>query len=274
MNEDIITKLEDINKNKTGNMQLLADYLLKYEGEVSKIRAQNICNELYISIASATRLAKKLGFSGFNEMKVLLELEKKKVKRDKEKYNNTSLLGYKEIVVDRIESALPNVDEEHLSRISELIELSETIKFYGVGGSYFILEDFAHKISRLQKKIFINSDYHINFVNATNSDEKELVIAYSNSGKTKEVHNLLKLAKKSGATTILFTSNNNLNLNYVDEMIIVSEIENFKKTYSLSSRICALIILDYIFLKFKNINKEQKLRILDNTIYKDEIEDL
>ena len=270
MKNSIISNLEKIKTSQKNNMGLLANYLLEYKGDISKLRIQTICDDLFISIASATRLSKELGFSGFNEMKILLEEERKQTDTHLKKYDNVSLEGYTNILTSSLEETIRNIDEDSLNKIAKDIDNSNIIKFYGVGSSYIILKDFAYKIARIKKNIFINSDYHVNYINAINSSKDDLVICFSTTGLTKEILHLLKISKSQGAKTVLFTCNSQQEFIDADTTIVITEIDNFKKTYSISSRISSLAIFDLIFLKVMEIDKKEKQLLLEKTIYNHE----
>ncbi len=75
MEKDVISKLTKI-ANEENNQGRLANYLLNYQGEIMDLKIRVICDEIFVSVATATRLAKRLDLSGFNELRIYLAEEK------------------------------------------------------------------------------------------------------------------------------------------------------------------------------------------------------
>lgn len=261
---NVLPKLEEIAKGK-GNLAILASYLINIDTNVNNLNTQKISDDLYISIATGTRLAQKLGLSGFNELKVLLIQEKEQNKKETIKYENSSKNEYLEGLNKSLKQTSDQVEDELIRKVAKEIHNSTKVNFYAIGGSYIVLSDFAYKISRLNKNISISNDLHFQSVDAHNNSSDTLNIALSYSGNTKEILSNLKVSKQNNGKTVLITNNEYDNYEYVDYVINIHSIENTKRLYSINSRFSTLLILDFIYLSFINMDKDNCMEILENT---------
>ncbi|WOO87138.1 MurR/RpiR family transcriptional regulator [Mollicutes bacterium LVI A0039] len=245
--KNIIPKLEVISKDNS-NMGLLAKYLLEYNGDIAELKISKICEDLYISVASATRLAKMLGLDGFSQLKIYLAQELVTNEVSSHKYANISAKKYYHDIIQSLSTTLNDVNDELLIAVSQEIENSRKINFFAVGGSHTVITDFAQKLARIKFDVTYHSDTHFQFVEAVNSEDDQLSIGLSYSGLTHEVLANLQLSKNNGAKTVLITNNKNIEYPFLDYVIELSSSDNSMRTYSISSRFSSLAILDLLYL--------------------------
>ncbi len=266
MDRGIINKLNQIAKEKSNQGQL-AQYLLNYEGEISELKIRVICDNIYVSVATATRLAKRLGLSGFNELKVFLQEERQQQTLASRHYQDITAEAYKKDVNQALSDTFELVDNELIKKISQVINQKSIIDFYAVGGSNIVLSDFAYKLARLKKRISVDGDVHLQHVQAMNSNEDTIAFSLSYSGNTADIIEMLKLAKKNGAKTILVTGNKNINYDFIDYVVLIEATDMSRRMYSITSRIAALSVLDLIYLKLLDTDHDRYNQILERTRY-------
>ena len=76
----VMKKKESLNETD----KAIVSYLLKYPEDASKLSLMELAQKLYVSKSAIFRLSKKLGLSGFSELKFeLTELTNKKVQNKK-----------------------------------------------------------------------------------------------------------------------------------------------------------------------------------------------
>ncbi len=265
--KNIIPKLEAIS-SENGNMGSLAKYLLDYNGDIADLKISKICDELYISVASATRLAKRLGLDGFSQLKIYLAEEKTQNKMSTQKYKNISASKYYEDVIDSLHNTLANVNLEVIDSVSNEIEKASKVNFFAVGGSNVIVTDFAQKIARIKIPVTFNGDAHIQFVEAANCDSSQLCLGLSYSGLTHEILTNLQLSKQNGATTVIVTNNKNLDkYEFIDYIIDISSVDNSMRTYSISSRFSSLAVFDLLYLSIIDRRPDYYNSLLEGNRY-------
>ncbi len=264
MEKNIIFQLEGVAKEKN-NQGKLAQYLLDYKGDFHDLKIRKICDDIYVSIATATRLAKRLNLSGFNELRIYLMEERKTEKFLQNHNRDLTIDEYYSDIKESLSKTIYSIEPENVVDIAYRISKCEKIDFYAVGGSNVILQDFAYKLARINKQISVYGDTHLQHVQACNSNQKTIAFALSYSAQTHEIIEKLKVAKSRGAYTILMTSNKYLELDYVDEMLLVNAKDMSRRTYSITSRIASLAILDLLYLKILDSDFENYESILNET---------
>lgn len=264
MRKNIIEQLEKIAKEKN-NQGKLAKYLLSYEGDLIDLKIRMICDDIYVSVATATRLAKRLDLSGFNELRFFLTEEFNERTNKINQSRDISIEKYKCDIQTSIDQTLGITSIEEIEIISKLILKTPNIDFYAVGGSNVILQDLSYKLARLKKRTSVYSDTHLQYVQAMNSDKQTIAFALSYSGTTEEIINMLKIAKENDAITILMTQNDKLSVEYIDYIIPIDSTDLSCRTYSITSRIAALTVLDLIYLKIIDFDFEHYQEILEKT---------
>ncbi len=264
MGKDIIYQLEKVAK-ENNNQGMLARYLLDYQGEIKDLKIRKICDEIFVSIATATRLAKRLNLSGFNELKIYLQEERSAEQHAMNHSRDLSFDEYYQDITESLSKTIYSIDPNMIQGISEQINQCNKIDFYGVGGTNVTLQDFAYKLARLNKQVSVYGDTHLQHVQACNSNHDSIAFALSYSGQTKDVINKLELAKERGAHTILMTSNKYLKHAFIDEIILVNAKDMSRRTFSITSRIASLAILDLLYLKILDLDHEKYREILNET---------
>lgn len=264
MSGNILSLLEEISYEK-GNLAKIAKYLLEYKGNLKELTISRICEELDVSVATATRLAKKIGLKGFNELKYNIIEEKNRNRLDSNKHEYIDQLKYYDYINEALRGTITNLKMSNIEIIRDKIIKAPKINFYALGSSQIILNDFAYKLIRLKKNVSIHSDIHFQYVEASNSCPGELSLALSYSGVTKEVIEFLELSKQRGASTVLITNNKRVDYNFVDTFIYINSEENMNRIHSIASRISTIAVLDLLYLTIVNTNKEKYEKILTNT---------
>lgn len=259
--KNIIPKLEKISIEH-GNMGLLANYLLNYEGNLSELKVKEICDDLYISVASATRLAKHMGLNGFSELKTYLAIEKSQNQLSNAHYQSTDAKDYYNNACIALDNTLKHIDMETVNQIAIDILESSRVNLFGIGESNLTLQDFGHKLKRVGILVNFQADAHLQFVEASTSDDQTVAIALSYSGLSRDVLNSLRISKMSGAKTLILTSNELLDSEYIDKYLLISSSEATKRSFSFESRLCTHAILDLIFIRMLELRPE--LRSVSN----------
>ncbi len=260
MRDYLLNELENISKENNA-FAIVAKYLLELK-DVSNLSVNDIVDNCYVSLSTPTRLAKRLDYDGFKELKYELKM----AKLEESKNSNSSLKSsdYYSKLLKGLDTSLSTINEETISNISNKINKAKKIVIYSVSDTSLVGMDFKYKLERLGKCVVCYNDYHLQRVHANLSDENVLSIGITYSGLTQEVLNSLKIAKKRGSETILISSKN-VKGEYIDNKLIVAHVENALRNYSMISRISMLVVLDLIYLKYIESNKEDNLEMFSKT---------
>lgn len=189
----------------------VADYIIEKPEKVLYMTAKELGEASQASAATVIRLSKKLGMDSFPQMKLMLYKE----------WDKDSQAGYSDITADEsltdikgkllgnayqsLSDTLSLLENDHIEQAISAIEQAEIVYVFGIGSSGLVAENIAQKWSRIGKTCIVLTDTH-NLISAMVSNQmSKLFIGISNSGKTSEVLQLIKLAKRNNIQTIGIT---------------------------------------------------------------------
>lgn len=177
-----------------------------------KTSLKEVAEENEVSEAMVVKIAKKLEFDGFRELRTNLAYYKKleisglhaEIAAD----DTTEQLIQKvfRTSIQALEETMAILSIEAFERGVEVLHNAKNIDLFGIGGSAQIAKDMAHKFLKIGIKASVYDDSHMMLMAASICNDSSVVIAISHSGNTIDVIEPLQLAKKCGAKTIVITN--------------------------------------------------------------------
>jgi RpiR family transcriptional regulator, carbohydrate utilization regulator len=80
------------------------------------------------------------------------------------------------------------------------------LDFYGVGNSAFVAQDAQHKFFRLGMHAQAVTDSHVQLMSATLLGERDCAVLFSNSGRTRDLLDVVEIARRKGVPVIAVTA--------------------------------------------------------------------
>jgi RpiR family carbohydrate utilization transcriptional regulator len=115
-------------------------------------------------------------------------------------------------VLDRTIGALiqvrNNLSSDSVAAAIGILAQARRIEFYGAGGSGIAALDVQHKFFRLGMPSVAYSDPHTFLMSAALLGEGDVVVAISNTGRTRDIIDAAKAALNAGAKVIAITHGN------------------------------------------------------------------
>ncbi|MGL5378725.1 MurR/RpiR family transcriptional regulator [Clostridium sp.] len=251
-----ILRMNNIYNELTEVDKKVADYINENKELISKLSVSELAQKSNVSSASIVRFSRKLGYSGFGELKI--EIAKDAISKSKD-YSYVEKDG--DMSVNSVVSKITNTNIESITQTTKLNELSKiedaireiinskTVYAFGVGGSALVALDLQQKLFRINKPIVTSLDTHTQMMVSSNLSSNDVAIAISYSGKSKEVIKSIENAKARGAKCISITKYGDNDLNRMcDINLFVPNIENKLREGAISSRIAMLTLIDIIYI--------------------------
>lgn len=232
----------------------VAEYILENANEVMYLSITDLAERSGASEATVSRLCRRLGYKGYQEMKISAAMsmipEKKQVDETATeaddgyttctKVFNASIRGLNETL-----SILKPAD---LDRAIEALANAEMIEFFGNGGSAAVAKDAQHKFVKTGISTAYYEDAHMQLMSASLMKRGEVLVAISYSGSNRDLSEAMRIAKAAGAFVVLVTGFAKCPLaKYADVNLWVSAGEKFKSESS-RSRIAQLCLLDALYV--------------------------
>lgn len=273
-----LIKLKETKEVFTKNEQKISDFILANIEDIRNLNTYDLALKIGVSQASIVRFSKKLGFKGFPEFKLALSTEVATIKK-KENINiiydeirlddSIEILSQKVVYENKkaIEDTYKVLNFDELDKAASAIEKASRIFILGVGFSGIVARDLQVKLWELGKAVIFDTDQHIQFTNAATVSESDVVIAISHSGKTLDVYNTLLNFKEKGATIITLTKFANNPIKDLGEISLSTVVEksNLRST-SLSTRIAQLTVVDILYIKLIQRNREVAEKFIGNAL--------
>jgi DNA-binding MurR/RpiR family transcriptional regulator len=248
-------RMKQYSDDFTQSEQKISEYILKNQQEVVNLSAQELGEKTGTSPASIVRFSRKLGFSGFGELKI----EIAKTTNSEEEELDTiispkdSVSDIAEKVVNRAVTSLKEtyslINIRDLEEAISLMREAETIYLFGIGASSLVAMDLMHKLVRINKRVIFNIDSHLQLSAVVHITNKDVAIGISYSGKTREVNEGIIRAKEKGAKVISITNCNKNPLSSMSDISLnIPNEERQLRFGAISSRLDQLALIDILFL--------------------------
>lgn len=271
---NVFIKLNSYIQSATSSEKEIINYILNNYNEVIRYDVRTLAEKTFSSASTIVRLCKKLGFSGFSEMKnaliyevAITESNKKQLNKSVEDTHNVQ--DTIEMILQKTQTSLTNTsklqNEDDILEVIDMIERSGSINLFGMGSSLLAARDMKQKFLRVGKVLNIDDDWHTQYLFAKNSDSNTLAIIFSYSGNTKEIIECVKVLKQNSAKIVSITGFLN---SYVaknsDIVLQVAPSEVIPRTGAFSSRISQLHIIDILYNIYINRHYEKSIEKLSN----------
>ncbi len=265
----IIVRINSVKDKFTSKEKDIYKFIVENTDKIMYMNTYEIAEKCNTSQASVVRFAKKLGYSGFPELKV--DFSKELGRREaKEKvtftYEDFSENGEIQDVIKNVIKINTSIIEDTYSMI-DIATIQETIlsmkkarkiMIVGAGYSGVVAKDLHYKLLELGMNSICEKDYHTQLTIISTLEENDILFVISQSGRTLEMYHLVELAKQRKIKIISVTQKSDNPIKKLADIQINTVIEknNFRST-SLYSRISQLTIIDIIYVSL--ISGDKKL---------------
>jgi DNA-binding MurR/RpiR family transcriptional regulator len=206
-----------------------------------------------VSEPTVLRFCRALGFRGYHDLKIQLAQdlvpEVKNIHEDVAAGDDAETLIRKVLNANviAINATLDTLDAVMVDRAIQALARAKHIDFFGLGGSGAVAMDAHHKFFRLGIPCGWQSDSHMQAMSAALMTPRNVVVAVSHSGSTKDIVESLEIAKASGATAIAIVSHRKSPVaSLADIALCVQAKETGFKPEPMSSRIAHLCVIDVL----------------------------
>lgn len=261
-----LDRIRETYSSLNGAEKKVAKYILDNPKDIIHFSITELAEHSGVSEATVFRLCNRLGYKGYQELKINLagdivgpmENIYEEISEDDDMY----IIMHKILKsnVNSIESTMKINKSETIDQAVNLILDANQLLFFGMGGSGAIAEDAYHKFIRTGIRCAVNTDSHYQAMLASMAGEKDIIIAFSNSGSNKELIESIEIGRKNGAKIISVTSNAKSPLTKVSDVVLVCfGNESMFRSEAMESRITSLILVDCMYIGVALKRKEETL---------------
>jgi RpiR family transcriptional regulator, carbohydrate utilization regulator len=247
-----MSKLRDSEKK-------IIEFIEQNQEEIIHLSITEVAERSETSESSVVRLCKRLGYKGFQDLKINLAREviapEKQINEVIEKGDDVVTIK-KKVFQSNIQALYDSIgvcNDDELKKAVDAISNARIIEFYGTGGSGIVALDAHHKLLKLGIKSFAYNDTVLQAMSASVLTNQDVVIGISHTGSNTDILNALKLAKEEGATIICITNSSKSPLTKISDIVLqAASKETLFRTDDISSRIAQLTIIDILVAAVAN----------------------
>ncbi|ATD29675.1 MurR/RpiR family transcriptional regulator [Macrococcoides bohemicum] len=250
----------------------IADLMIDQPVKVVNLPIKEIAKMAGTSEAAIVRFSKRLGLSGIKVVKVELARELHTIDTEKKPSKiefTDSVEVLKEKVFNNSIQALYNTEKilspKLIDDAAQAIIKAKRMMIFGVGIAQVVGEDFRLKLAQIDKLAHIASDSFTAVSMLGNFEPGDVLFAITSSGRSKEIIEVIKYAKRQNVTIVLLTQKvPSPALRMADIALAMAKEENEIKVGTMTVRIVQLAIIDAVYLRIGSIQKEEVVKILTN----------
>ena len=209
--------------NTLDKIQANLDQLSKSERKVAEVILAAPQTAIHSSIATLAKMAdvseptvnrfcRRMETKGFPDFKLHLAQSLANgtpyVNRNVEETDSVDAYTSKifESAMASLEMAKNNLDMSAVNRAVDLLTQAKKISFFGLGASAAVAHDAMNKFFRFNIPVVYFDDIVMQRMSCMNSNEGDVVVLISHTGRTKSLVEMAHLARENDATVIAITS--------------------------------------------------------------------
>lgn len=237
----------------------VATVILDDPGGVARLSIGGLAASAGTSEASVTRLAQRLGYAGFPELRLALVTESAGEPTDRSRITgdittDDTTGAVKAKVLGSLERSLHDtaaaLDDAALEAVADAVVRARRTLVVGIGASGIVAQDLARKLERVGLVAAAMTEYHDAVTSAVAVSPDDVVIGVSHSGETLDVVDPLVRASARGATTVALTSRSTSALARSCDHVLrsVAGTEDSFRPAAMASRAAQLFVVDVLFV--------------------------
>lgn len=226
------------------NERTIIDFILEKQEKIKDYSTKMIRDETYTAPSTVIRIAHKLGFQGWSDLKeayldevIYLNNHFQKIDPNYPFTNQDTMMQIAHKITQlHIESAKDTASLIHhdtLQKAIQILRKANVVKVFAIANLNFIGEEFVFKLNRIHKKAYIEPVQDNQFQDAIMTTSDECAICLSYSGETPT---LLKTANflKENKVPIIAISIGIQHISSNPAMPLPSPSANLKSSFSSS----------------------------------------
>lgn len=230
----------------------VADFVLRHPADIIHMRIVDLAKGADVSEPTVVRFCRAIGCDGFQDFKLNLaqQLASSPSFGQIAVTDQDSIADFSHKVfdstIDTLLQVRDDLDPVILDAAVSAICNANRVEFYGFGASGAVAADAQHKFFRLQLATAAHSDPHIQNMSAMSMQPGDVIVAISQSGRTKALIHSMNMVKQAGGIAIAIAPSNTPVIQNASIPIVVDVEEDIEIYTPLSSRIAHLVVIDVL----------------------------
>lgn len=252
----------------------VAEYVIENSDEVVYSSITNLADQIGVSEATIVKFCQRVGYSGYQELKIMLARTNQQPDENEIIYGaiepGDSIGGLKDklfqIYDESLESTHKLIETDLYEEVVDKILAARRVYFFGYGASGIVARDAELKFVRIGLPAVAMTDSHSQKTVASLLEPEDLVLAISDSGRTRELIEVLDILEEMSCQRVAITSQIGSPISERSEItLLTSSRETPYRGSAIASRIAQLAVIDILFLATALANHDETTAALQKT---------
>lgn len=257
--------------------KVIIEFIINKKLAIKDMTTKDIANATYTSPSTLIRIAHKMGFNGWNELKEAYLKEEEylqshfcDIDANYPFQNNDTIMSIASKIAtlkkESIDDTLSLITHDDLQKAVQIIRKASSIQLFAVSNNLYISREFKHNMNRIRKRVDICSTQGELVYTACTCDPKSCALVISYSGETPILKRTVLALKAQNIPIIAITNIGDNTIARLSDCVlkICTREKLYSKiaTFSTDSAITYLLDVIYscIFALDYDKNKERKIQ--------------
>lgn len=242
----VMSRIEGMSNQFTKTDWKIVQYIKSNTEDFISCSAQNLATQLEVSDASIIRFAQKIGFSGLNEFKYVLQSELEKERTIINQNSYSSLLHDYNLLT---ETLFKFTKPDHVEMLRKQILRSRRIYIAGMELNKNIAEIVGHKFMLLGLDVRIITTYDTLKLFAHLATKDDLFIVITLSGAHQILADALaNILQNDSYIVVISNYERSICSVYADMTFLIPKTNMLENHYTITREIFIIMLFDIIFL--------------------------
>jgi len=249
---NVLSSLRKLLPGLRQSEQKVANFVLANSSKVTGMRIVDLAGETEVSEPTVVRFCRSLGYRSFQQFKLNLA-QSLAVSPALGQFNisardssKTTLLKVFDATINNLLAVRNTLSVETLDKAVKMLQQAKHLELYGYGTSAAIATDAQHKFFRLIHSTIAHNDPHVQCMSAANMPRDSVIIAISQSGRSRGLLQATEIARANEVGVIAICPGQTPLARDASIHLEVDITDDFNMFSTMASRIVHLTILDLL----------------------------
>ncbi|MCC9054682.1 MurR/RpiR family transcriptional regulator [Microbacterium lacticum] len=261
MSPDVLLRVREMLPQLSASERRVAEAVLADPRVVRESTITELAGTSASAASTVARFCQRLGFDGYRQFRAAViaalgyddarlgefDLGEGEIDAGDAPEEIAAKIAFQE--VRAIQATMAALDLDATARAAAALGGARRIVLYGAGSSSLTAQDLCQKLARIGRPAVAETDVHLALSRAALLDADSVLVGVSSRGETRETLDVLRAARRAGATTVSITNATSSSLDDVSDVVLRSAVrESRLRSGATASRIAQLAIVDVLFV--------------------------
>lgn len=262
---NIFAQLDNEYYQLTSAEKRVADYVVAHQRQTQYMSISELAENCNVAEATISRFCRRMGYKGYSAFKLA-------VANSVTGQSGVSAMGdrgldggvwegpFQELLETDVEAIIQTgklIRPGQIRQAAEMLLGANNVLCMGQGGSMIMAQEAAHLFGTIRPGFFAISDSHLQSIRCAQLSERDVVFYFSYSGATRDLSDVLKLARERQAGVILVTRfPKSPGAVYANVVLQCGSNESPTQLGTVAARVAQLFLLDVLFHEVCRLDPE------------------